>query len=212
MRKVYLFMTLSLDGYFEGPDHDLSWHRVDDEFNGFAIEQLKDADILLFGRRTYQTMEAAWPRAARDPATSKQDLEIASLINNANKIVFSRTLDRVEETENWKNVTLAREFDPAAIERLKDQPGKSIWLGGSDLAVSFIKAGLIDEFRFMVDPIVLGEGTPIFEGLRGRLELELIKTRRFDSGNVLLYYKPAKREQAMGSRRAFIDGVPSGLG
>src|ERR1017187_10460075 len=189
MRKAHLFMTLSLDGYFEGPNHDISWHNVDDEFNEFAIEQLKEADLLLFGRRTYQLMEASWPKAPRDPATSKANLEIANLINNANKIVFSRTLDKVEETENWKNAKLVNAVDPAAIRRLKEQPGKGIWVGGSNLAVSFIKAGLIDEFRFMINPVVIGEGTPIFEGIHGKLNLELIKTRRFDSGNILLYYK-----------------------
>lgn len=192
MRKVYLFMTLSLDGYFEGPNHDLSWHNVDGEFNRFAIEQLKEADLFLFGRRTYQLMEAFWPKAATDPSTSKENLQIASLINNTDKIVFSRTLDKVEETENWKNVKLVHEFDPAAIRRLKEQPGKGIWVGGSNLAVSFVESSLIDEFRFMMNPIVLGGGTPIFEGMHGRLDLELIKTRRFDSGNVLLYYRPTR--------------------
>ena len=80
-------MTLSLDGYFEGPNHDISWHNINDEFNEFAIEQLKEADLLLFGRRTYQLMEASWPKAADDPAMSKENLEIANLMNNANKIV-----------------------------------------------------------------------------------------------------------------------------
>ncbi len=140
MRKTYLFMTLSLDGYFEGPTHDLSWHNVDDEFNKFAIEQLKEVDLLLFGRRTHQLMEAYWPKAAKDPATSKDNLKIADLINNANKIVFSRTLDKVEETKNWKNAKLIHEFDAAAIKRLKDQPGKGIGVGGSNMAVSFMKA------------------------------------------------------------------------
>ncbi len=183
-------MTLSLDGYFEGPNHDISWHNVDQEVNEFAIEQLREADLLLFGRRTYQLMEAYWPKAAKDPATSKDNLQIANLINDTNKIVFSRTLDRVEETENWKNVKLDHEFDPARIRRLKEQPGKGIWVGGSNLAVSFIRAGLIDEFRFMINPVVIGEGTPIFQGMNGRISLELTKTRRFDSGNILLYYKP----------------------
>lgn len=193
MRKVYLFMMLSLDGYFEGPNHDLSWHNVDDELNKFSIEQLKEADLILFGRRTYQLMEGFWPKAAKHPATSKDNLEIANLINNANKIVFSRTLDRVEETDSWKNVRLTHEVDPMEIKRLKEQPGKGILVGGSDLAVSFLKADLIDEFRFMINPVVAGEGTPIFEGLHGKLNLEFMKTRRFNSGNVLLYYKPAKK-------------------
>jgi len=200
MRKIFLFMTLSLDGYFEGPDHDISWHNVDDEFNEFAIEQLKEADSLLFGRRTYQLMESFWPEAATDPAMSKQNLEVASLMNNTNKIVFSRTLDKVEERENWKNIKLVHEFDPAAIARLKELPGKSLAVGGSDLAVSFIKAGLIDEFRFVINPVIIGGGTRIFERMDGRLELELIKTRRFDSGNVLLYYKPGEKAVIPSSR------------
>jgi dihydrofolate reductase len=195
MRKVYLFMTLSIDGYFEGANHDISWHNVDDEFNKFAVEQLREADLLLFGRRTYQLMEAFWPKAAKDTSMSKENLEIARLINNTNKIVFSRTLGKVEEKENWKNVKLVSEFDPEEIRQLKEQPGRGIWVGGSNLAVSFIKAGLIDEFRFMVNPVAIGDGTPIFKGLGPKLRLQLIKTRTFDSGNVLLCYTPAKKEQ-----------------
>jgi dihydrofolate reductase len=192
MRKIYLFMTLSLDGYFEGPNHDISWHNVDDEFNRFALEQLKEADLFLYGRRMYQLMEDFWPKAVNDINTSKENLEIANLINNTAKIVFSKTLQKVEEKENWKNVRLFHEFHPEEIMRLKQQPGKSIWVGGSDLALSFIKAGLIDEFRFMINPIVISNGTPIFKGLDSKLNLELLKTRKFNSGNVLLYYKPAK--------------------
>ena len=184
-------MSLSIDGYFEGPNHDLTWHSVDDDFNKFAIEQLKNSDTIIFGRRTYQLMEAYWPKAAEDPMTSKDDAEIARLINNTDKIVFSRTLRKVEEKENWRNVKLVHEFDPREIMRMKEQPGGEIGVGGSDLATSFIEAGLIDEFRFMVVPVVLGKGTPLFKGLNRKLELELIKTRRFDSGNVLLMYKPA---------------------
>lgn len=117
-------MTLSLDGYFEGLNQDLSWHRVDDESNKFAIEQLKEADLILFGRRTYQLMESFWPKAAEDPTMSKENLEIANLINNTNKIVFSRTLDKVEEKGNWRNVKLVHEFNPDEIRQLKEQSGK----------------------------------------------------------------------------------------
>jgi dihydrofolate reductase len=192
MRKIYLFMMLSLDGYFEGPNHDISWHNVDDEFSRFALEQLKEADLFLYGRRMYQLMENFWPKAVNDINMSKENLEIANLINNTAKIVFSKTLQKVEEKENWKNVRLFHEFNPEEITRPKQQPGKSIWVGGSDLALSFIKARLIDEFRFMINPIVIGNGTPIFKGLDSKLNLELVKTRKFNSGNVLLYYKPGK--------------------
>jgi dihydrofolate reductase len=190
MRSIHLFVMLSLDGYFEGPDHDLSWHNVDDEFNKFAIEQLKETGLILFGRRTYQLMEGYWPKAAIDAETSRDDREIARLINNTDKIVFSRTLDSVQETGNWKNVKLRRKVDPVEIRRLKEMPGRDIWIGTSDLAVSFIKEDLIDEYRFMINPVVLGEGTRIFQGLDHRLDLELTKTRRFESGKMLMYYRP----------------------
>jgi dihydrofolate reductase len=190
MRSIHLFVMLSLDGYFEGPSHDLSWHHVDDEFNKFAIEQLKETGLILFGRKTYQLMEGYWPKAAVDPDTSRDDREVARLMNNAEKIVFSRTLDSVHETENWKNVKLRRKVDPAEIRHLKEMPGKDIWIGTSDLAVSFIKEDLIDEFRFIINPVAIGEGTRIFQGLDRKLDLELTRIRKFQSGNVLMYYKP----------------------
>ncbi len=193
MRKIHLFVTLSLDGYFEGPNHDLSWHNVDDEFNKYAIEQLRDTGLILFGRRTYQLMEGFWPKAAVDPGTSLDNREIARLINNTEKIVFSRTLDSVQETENWKNVKLRRKVDPVEMRRLKEMPGKDIWVGTSDLAVSFIKEDLIDEFRFMINPVVVGGGRRIFEGLNRKLDLELTQSHKFDSGNMLLYYRPQRK-------------------
>jgi dihydrofolate reductase len=192
MGRIHLFMMLSLDGYFEGPNHDLSWHHVDDEFNKFAIEQKRETGVILFGRRTYQLMEGYWPKAERDPKTSPDNLEIARLMNNTPKIVFSRTLDHVRPTGNWKNVELAREVEPAVISDLKKATSKDIWVSGSDLAMSFLKSNLIDEFRFMINPIMIGQGTPIFEGMGGRLNLQLTKTRKFASGNLLLYYEPAK--------------------
>jgi dihydrofolate reductase len=191
MRKIYMYMMLSLDGYFEGPNHDLSWHNVDQEFNKFAIEQMNETDLILFGRRMYQLMEGFWPDAVNNPEMSKEDHEIARLMNNTNKMVFSKTLDKVEEQENWKNVRLVKKFDPDEIRRLKAQPGKNIWVGGSELAISFIKYGLIDEFRFMINPVVIGAGTTIFKGADKKLNLELIKARTFNSGNVLMYYRPA---------------------
>ena len=189
MRKIHLFMMLSLDGFFEGPNHDLSWHHVDDEFNKFAIEQLNETGLMLWGRRTYELMEAYWPTAEG----SRDNVEVARLMNNIPKIVFSRTLKQVRETENWKNVKLVHEFNPDEIRRLKQQPGKDIWVGMSDLAVSFLKHDLIDEFRFVINPVAIGKGTQMFRGLDQRLNLDLTKTRKFDSGNILLYYKP-KRE------------------
>jgi dihydrofolate reductase len=192
MRKVILFMMLSLDGYFEGPNHDLSWHNVDNEFNRFVIQQMKEVDLIIFGKRTYQTMESFWPQAQDDPKMSKENLIVARLMNNMNKIVISRTLNKIREHKNWKNVKIVHKFDPKEIMRLKKQAGKAIWVGGSNLALSFIRASLIDEFRFTINPVVIGAGTPIFQGLGRQLKLELIKTRKFRSGNVMQYYRPKK--------------------
>jgi dihydrofolate reductase len=196
MRKVYFFMTLSVDGYFEGKDHDISWHNIDAEVNRFVIEQLRETDIFMFGRRIYELMEASWPAMAKDPNISAENAEVARLINNSHKMVFSRTLQKVEEKENWRNVKLVHGFDPEEIRRLKNQSGKNISVGGSDLALSFIRSGLIDEFRFMISPTVVGHGTKIFQGLGGRLDLELKKTHRFKNGNMLLHYRPSKASAA----------------
>lgn len=191
MRKVFFYMLVSADGYFEGPNHDISWHNVDDEFNRFAVEMLRGADLFIYGRRMYQLMEGFWPGAAKDPSLSEENKEIAHMINTTPKIVVSRTLKSAEEAENWKNVRLVHEFDADEVRRLKAQPGKNIWVGGSELACSFVKEGLIDEFWLMVNPVILGKGTPILGGLGRKLELELIKTRQFKSGNVLNCYRPA---------------------
>jgi len=182
---------MSADGYFEGPNHDISWHNVDEEFNKFAIEQLREVDTILFGRRTYQLFEDYWPRASIDPDITKDRLEIANLINNVNKIVFSRTLPRVEERENWKSVKLIHQLNPAEIKRWKEEPGKDMSVGGNNLCMSLAREGLVDELRLMVNPPVLGKGTPILGGL-GRMNLKLGKRRAFASGNVLLTYRPSR--------------------
>jgi dihydrofolate reductase len=192
--KLFMFMTISLDGFFEGRDHDISWHNVDDEVKKFAIEQLRETDTILFGRRTYELFEGFWPKAADDPKISKDNLEIARLINNMNKVVFSKTLTKLEEKENWRNVRLIRDVNPEEIKRWKQESGKDLDIGGSNLAVSFAQLGLIDEIRIMVDSIVLGEGTRLFEGIKDKLNLSLLKTRTFKSGNVLLYYQPKYRK------------------
>ena len=192
MRKIILFMMLSVDGYFEGPKHDISWHNVGKEVNKFAIQLLKEVDLIIFGKRMYQTMESFWPQAQDDPTMSKENVTVARLMNNMNKIVISRTLNRIRNHKNWKNVKIVHKFDAKAIMRLKKQPGKAICVSGSNLALSFIRAGLIDEFRFMISPVVIGSGTPLFKGLGGQLKLELIKTRKFRSGKVMQYYRPKK--------------------
>jgi dihydrofolate reductase len=188
MRKIHMFMTVSLDGYFEGKDHDLSWHNVDAEFNEFAIEQLRETGLMLWGRRTYELMEGFWPKAEAEQKMTRDDLEVARLMNNTPKMVISRTLKSVKEGPNWKNVTLRNELDVGEIRKLKQQPGKDIWAGGSELVVSLLKEGLMDGLRLMVNPVVIGSGTPLFKGLDSRMKFKLTNTRVFKSGNMLLLY------------------------
>lgn len=187
MRRLLMLMSISLDGFFEGRNHDISWHNVDEEFNKFALDQLRETDTILFGRRTYQLFEDSWPKAADNPTTSKDNLEIAHLINNMNKIVFSKTFQRVEEKKNWKNVKLIREVNPEEINRWKQQRGKDLAVGGNNLAVSLAQNGLVDEFQIMVNPVVLGNGTPLFKGIEERLNLRLVRVRMLSQG---MFYFP----------------------
>ncbi len=183
-------MMVSLDGFFEGLNHDLSWHNVDAEFDEFAIRQTRGADILLFGRKTYELMAGFWPTEhARET-----DPIVARLMNTKPKIVFSKTLTKVEEKANWKNIRLIKKNIVEEIKKLKKQTGKDLAIYGSNnLTVSLIDKGLVDEFRIMVNPVVLGRGNLLFTDIKGKLDLKLIKTKTFSSGNVLLYYQPIKQ-------------------
>ena len=186
MRKVFLFNMITLDGFFEGPNQDISWHHVDDEFNEFAIEQLNEIGTLLFGRVTYQGMASYWPTEF----AIKDDSIVAGLMNSLPKIVFSKTLDKAE----WNNSRLVKENAAEEVSKLKQQPGKDIAIfGSSDLAVTLAERGLIDEYRIIVNPVFLGSGTPLLKGIKDKLNLKLLKTRTFKSGNVLLYYEPDKK-------------------
>jgi len=194
-------MMVSVDGYFEGPDHDITWHNVDAEFNKYAIEQTSSTDLLLFGRRTYQLMEEYWPTEA----ALRDDPEVASLMNNTPKIVFSKTLDKVTETKHWKNVKLIKDNAIEEVKRLKQQEGKPVSpgeptsrggniaiYGSNNFAVSLIEEGLIDEFRIIINPVAIGAGTPLFKGIKNKLDLKLLGSpRTFENGNVLLIYEPA---------------------
>ncbi len=185
MRKVFLFNMVTLDGFFEGPNQDISWHNVDDEFNEFAIHQLNEIDMLLFGRVTYQGMASYWPTEfaiSNDPV-------VAGLMNSLSKIVFSKTLEKAD----WNNSRLVKENAAEEVSKLKQQPGKDIAIfGSSNLAVTLAESGLIDEYRMIMNPVFLGGGTPLLKGIKEKLNLKLLNAKIFKSGNVLLYYAPEK--------------------
>ena len=173
-------MMTTLDGYFEGENHDISWHNVDEEFNVFADAQLDETDTLVFGHRTYDLMAGFWPteeamKAA--PGTAKR-------MNAAQKIVFSRQ----PLTPSWESTTTYSDIEK--LRDLKQQPGKAIAvLGSSDLSVSLLKAGLLDEIRIMINPVAIGKGTPLFAGIDAVQKFNLTDTRTFGNGNVLIRYK-----------------------
>ncbi|MBN8853786.1 MAG: dihydrofolate reductase [Sphingobacteriales bacterium 50-39] len=183
MRKLVVFNFLTLNGYFEGPGGDTSWHRHGEEEGKFASESMGQGGILLFGRTTYELMVSYWPT----PMAMQQAPEVAKGMNKAEKIVFSRTL----KTADWENTRIINGDLAKEVRRLKETPGKDMCLLGSgSILTQLADAGLIDEYQFMIDPVALGSGTPAFKGLKKKLDLRLVSTRKFSSGVVLLNYQP----------------------
>jgi dihydrofolate reductase len=183
MRKVILFNVTTLDGFFADANGAIDWHVVDEEFHAFGLQQLDSVDTILFGRVTYQLMVSYWPTEA----AIKRDPAIADRMNQMAKIVFSRTLEKAE----WTNSRLVKEKVAEEVARLKQKSGKDmIIFGSANFASTLTQNRLIDEYRMMVSPIVLGSGLPLFQGVTGRLPMKLLDTKVFRSGNVLLAYQP----------------------
>lgn len=180
MRKVLLSVMLSLDGLFEGPEGgwDLAWHRADDAWDAYAVELLRGADTLLFGRETYAGFEQYWP---------SQPGELARALTVIEKVVFSTTLERVD----WSGARIVRGGAAEEVARLKTLPGKDIVVFASaDFAATLMAEGLVDEYLLAYNPVVLGAGRPFFHPGQPRLDLKLTGTRTFASGIVVLSYTP----------------------
>ena len=199
MRKIVLMMSVSLDGFIEGPNRELDWQMVDDELHSHFNEQLSAMGAFLDGRVTYELMAEFWPTADEDPSSTPPMVEFARIWRDMPKIVFSRTLERAD----W-NTTVVRDVVPQEVMELKAQPGGDLALGGADLAASFMRHDLIDEYRLYIHPIVIGRGKPLFRPSDTKIELRLAETRTFGNGVVLLrYQRPDTRggdqEQRAGS-------------
>lgn len=178
MRRLIVSNVMSLDGFFEGPTKNLDWFMVDEEFFDYAKEMLRAADTLLFGRATYEHMAAYWPTAPSD--------EIADKMNALPKLVASRTLQQV----SWNNSRLIKGDVADEIAELKRKPGKDIvLLGSSILASSLLQDGLIDEYRVILTPLLMGRGNPLFKGIDKKIKFKLEKTRLLKSGVIVLYYQ-----------------------
>lgn len=184
MRKIIWMMSVSLDGYMEGPNRELDWHMVDDELHTHFNEQLGAMGAFLDGRVTYELMAEYWPTADADPSSTAPVKEFARIWRDMPKIVFSKTLERAE----W-NAVVVRDVVVEEIMELKAQPGGDLMLGGADLAASFMRDDLIDEYRLYVHPVVIGRGKPMFRPSDLKLNLTLSETRAFGNGVVLLRYR-----------------------
>ena len=172
---------MTLDGFC---DHTAM--IADDEIHEHYNELLRNGDMLIYGRKTYQLMEGYWPSVVKTPIGNKPVDDFAVLIDNIQKIVYSGTLENV----TWKNSTLKKEIIKEEILELKQQAGKDILVGSPSLIVAFANLGLVDEFQFGVQPTILGSGLPLFKNIDNRINLKLLKTKTFACGAVMLYYEP----------------------
>ena len=185
MRRLIVFNSVSADGYFTDKNGDMSWaHKQDPEWNTFVAENAKSGGELVFGRVTYEMMASFWPT----PMAAQQFPDVAKGMNELPKIVFSKTMDK----PSWNNTRLIKDDLENEVRKLKAEAGDQLVVMGSGTIVSQLtQAGLVDEYEMVLNPIVLGEGRTMFEGVKDKRTLRLTNTRPFKNGNVLLTYEPA---------------------
>ena len=188
MRKVIYAMSVSLDGFIEAANGDLSWSYPDEELHSHFNAQEAMIGVHLYGRGLYENMAAYWPTADQNPSAPGVEIEYARIWKDIEKIVFSKTLKQVGWNSRLVSGNIAEE-----VNRLKAQPGKDMSVGGAGLAATFMQLGLIDEYQLFVNPVILGDGMPFFPALDNPINLRLIETRRFSSGVVYLRYQPDKK-------------------
>jgi dihydrofolate reductase len=187
MRKLTLWMQMSLDGFTQGPHGEFDWPTMDPELHGYFVEELRGVGGFLYGRRVYEMMAAYWPTADTDPASTAHQVAYAKIWKPMPKVVFSRSL----EGADWNTRIVADDL-AGEVTRLKQQPGGDLVLfGGAETAGGFIRQDLIDEYRLYVHPVVLGGGTPLFPASDKRHGLRLVRSRTFDSAVVQLHYARA---------------------
>jgi dihydrofolate reductase len=188
MRRLTVFNSVSADGYFTDANGDMSWaHKNDPEINDFTANNAKGSGggTLLFGRVTYDMMKAFWPT----PEAAKTFPDVAQAMNALSKVVFSKTMKKAD----WQNTKLVKDDPIAVVKAMKQESGPDIVVMGSGTIVALLaEAGLVDEYQLVVNPLVLGDGRTLFEGVKKPLPLKLVNERRFKNGNVLLCYQPAK--------------------
>jgi len=187
MRKIIYMSSVSVDGFMEGPNREIDWHMVDEELHRHFNEELRGMGAFMSGRVTHDLMADFWPTADADPESPETMREFAGIWRDMPKIVFSRTLERAD----W-NTTVLPEVVPEEIVRLKEQAGGDLVLGGSDLAITFMRHDLIDEYRIYVHPVAIGRGKRMFQLSEFSFPLQLAETRTFGNGVVMLRYSRTK--------------------
>lgn len=193
MRKVISLIHLSLDGFAAGPNDELDWIAYDDELEQDAHSLHDMTDAVIWGRRTYEGMAGYWLTVPGNPASTPAELEHARWLDNATKIVVSRTLDRIE-WNNTQNTVLIKDNITEEINKIKQQPGKDIWfLGSTTLAQTFMQLDLIDEYRININPTVLGRGKSLFASVTRKIPLKLLEAKTFKSGVVAMRYEPERK-------------------
>ena len=184
MRKIIYELSVSLDGYIEDGNGGLGWSDPDEELHQHFNDRDRMIDVHLYGRRLYEIMAAFWPTADQDPSAPQYVIEYAHIWKSKPKVVFSKTLDQVE----W-NSRLVRGDIAEEVKKLKAQPGRYMSVAGAEIAFTFMQLGLVDEYALYVHPVILGSGKPMFRQMPDQIDLQLLETRTFGSGVVLLRYE-----------------------
>ena len=186
MRNLIFFMHTSLDGFVAGLKGEMNWIKVDDEMFDFVATMTDTADTALYGRVTYEIMQSYWPNAGKEPNASKHDKEHSAWYNKVSKVVLSRTISE----KGLDNTTVISGQLADNINKIKKQDGKNILIFGSPGASqSLLNEGLIDEFWLFVNPIILGQGMPLFKDITGATKLKLVEPKTFACGVIALHYK-----------------------
>jgi dihydrofolate reductase len=192
MRKIITTTWVTLDGFIAGPIGEMDWigEIYDEAMGTYEYDLISSADTLLLGRVTYQSFAGSWPYVPDNPNAPEGEKVYARALNAMHKLVFSRTLERVD----WNNSRLMKEVVPEEIERLKQEPGSDMVIYGSaSLVRTLTNLGLIDEYQILVHPVILGSGNPLFQDIKDRVKLKLVNTKTHPSGVVVLSYQPARK-------------------
>ncbi len=192
MKKISVFNHISIDGFFAGPHGEIDWFKFiekDDEFETYTHQQSQSSNTLVFGHTTYEMMKSYWPT----PDAIKSDPDMANVMNNSKKIVFSKKLKSVEEGPNWKNIKLLHDINRGEILKLKEKEDITI-LGSGSIVQQFTDLGLIDSYQLVVVPVVLGEGKSMFKHVK-MTNMKLVDSKTFKNGIVLHTYKPAESDE-----------------